>query len=280
MSDHNKQLKFLKNCFKKKFPHSWIFYGPNGIGKYKFTIEFIKDVNKIKNLGHSLYEINSPDRPALIDDIRELISSIKLTNSSITNQKTFFLIHKIDTLNLNCMNALLKTIEEPPKNSIIIILAQNLRKIPKTILSRCIKLKFNSFDCNFFMQQRELQNQNFIFCNYNPKILKILNNKDGEEIKQKTIFLIRHDYLELNNFYKLYEKISENFFNYFSVVVNIIYFEVKSKITKSFFNSDQTKKALFYLDFIKSISIDDLKIDKKKVLHLIFSKYFKLRLNN
>ena len=34
-------------------------------------------------------------------------------------------------LNLNCMNALLKTIEEPPENTIIIIFAQNLRNIPK-----------------------------------------------------------------------------------------------------------------------------------------------------
>ena len=42
MKNHEEQYKFLSACYKKKFPHSWIFHGPKGIGKYEFTIEFIK----------------------------------------------------------------------------------------------------------------------------------------------------------------------------------------------------------------------------------------------
>ena len=39
----------------KKFPHSWIFHGPKGIGKYKFTIEFIKNFNKTNNSNNNIF---------------------------------------------------------------------------------------------------------------------------------------------------------------------------------------------------------------------------------
>ena len=184
MKNHEEQYKFLSACYKKKFPHSWIFHGPKGIGKYEFTIEFIKNFNKIKNSNNNIFEINNPDNPALLEDIRELISKVHLTNSSFADLKTFFLIHNVETMNLNCINALLKTIEEPPENTIIIIFSNNLRNIPKTILSRCLKLKFKISMSNFFIKKNDSK-ENFLFCNFNPQIFKILNNEEGEEIKKK-----------------------------------------------------------------------------------------------
>ena len=280
MMDHIEQFKFLKICFEKNPQYSWIFYGPKGVGKYKFTIELIKNVTKIKNFNQNIFEINNPDKPALIEDIRELISKIKLTNSSSDDIKTFFLIHQMEILNLNCINALLKTIEEPPENTSIIIFAQNLKNIPKTILSRCIKLKFKPNDCKLFIEKKEVQKDDFFICNYNPNIFKILTNEKGKEIKKKTMIILNKKHFELNDFYLLYEKISDNFHNYLSVILSIIFFDIKSKVTSNIFDLDKTKSALFYLDFIKKISINDIKIDKRKVLHLIFSEYFKYKLND
>ena len=153
------------------------FFGPSGVGKYEFTLDFIKNVTKVKNFNQNVYEINNYEKPALIEDIRELISQIKLTNTSAESSKTFFLIHQVETLNLNCMNALLKTIEEPPENTVIIIFTQNLRNIPKTILSRCIKLKFIAKDSKFFTKKEEFDKENFLICNYNSNIFNILNKK-------------------------------------------------------------------------------------------------------
>ena len=280
MRNNFEQFQFLKNCFEQKLPHSWIFYGPKGVGKYEFTIELIKNVNKVKNPNHIIYEINNPDKPALIDDIREFISQSKLTNSSSSKLKSFFLIHQIEMLNLNCMNALLKTIEEPPENTIIIIFAQNLRNIPKTILSRCLQLRFKSMDCELFIDKKSVKKENFLICNYNPKVFNILNDKKGEEIKQKTMMILKENNLELNQLYALNQSISENFFTYFTVILSIIFYDLKSKISSQFFDSDKIKKALIYLDFVKNISINEIKIDKKKALHLIFSEYFRYNLNN
>ena len=47
MKNHQDHFLFLKDCFQNNFPHSWIFHGPHGVGKYKFTIEFIKSVVRL-----------------------------------------------------------------------------------------------------------------------------------------------------------------------------------------------------------------------------------------
>ena len=173
-------------------------------------------------------------------------------------------------LNLNCMNALLKTIEEPPENTIIIIFAQNLRNIPKTILSRCLQLRFKSMDCELFIDKKSVKKENFLICNYNPKVFNILNDKKGEEIKQKTMMILKENNLELNQLYALNQSISENFFTYFTVILSIIFYDLKSKISSQFFDSDKIKKALIYLDFVKNISINEIKIDKKSTSFNIF----------
>ena len=130
----------------------------------------------------------------------------------------------MEILNINCINALLKTIEEPPDNTVIIILTHNLRNIPKTIQSRCIKLKFNPFDCKLFFDEKESKEDNFLISNYNPQIFDILNNEEGESLKKKIIFILKKNNFELNDFYELFEKMSVNFNNYFSVIINIIFF--------------------------------------------------------
>ena len=122
MNNHQEHYQLLKNCLKIIFLiHG--FYGPSGVGKYKFTIEFIRSICHSKNLNQNVFEVNNPENPALIDDIRELISKIKLTNSSTLIEKTFFLIHQMENLSINCINV--KTIREP-ENTVIIIFTNNL----------------------------------------------------------------------------------------------------------------------------------------------------------
>ena len=79
-----------------------------------------------------------------------------------------------------------------------------------------------------------------LFCNFNPQIFKILNNEEGEEIKKNNNF-VKKKSLEVNEFYILYSKISENFHNYFLIVVYIIFYDVKSKISSKVFDLNKTK---------------------------------------
>ena len=139
---HSDQISILKRNYENNFPHAWIFNGIKGIGKYSTAINFIRSVSSIKyNLEQYLFEVNVDDNLALIEDIRKLINQSHLTNAN-KNEKFFILIDNCDSLNFNSYNALLKTIEEPPENTVIIIICHNLNKIPKTIQSRCIRLDF------------------------------------------------------------------------------------------------------------------------------------------
>jgi len=47
---HQNQLNFLTSCYQNKFPHSWIFYGSKGIGKYKTIKGFKKKYMQMKRI--------------------------------------------------------------------------------------------------------------------------------------------------------------------------------------------------------------------------------------
>ena len=81
----------------------------------------------------------------MIDDVRKLINQCNLTNSVDGINKTFLVINNLELLNKNSIIALLKTIEEPPPNTVLILITHNLKLIPQTIQSRCIKIKFNPY---------------------------------------------------------------------------------------------------------------------------------------
>ena len=139
---HNEQLKILNESYHVQFPHAWIFNGIKGIGKYSTAVSFIRSVCKIKGSNtQNFFEINSEENPVLVDDIRLLINQINLTNAN-ENQNCFIIIDNANSLNFNSYNAMLKTIEDPPSNTIIILISHDIKRIPKTISSRCIKLDF------------------------------------------------------------------------------------------------------------------------------------------
>ena len=138
---HEKQKKFLNGIDLKTIHQSWIFFGKKGIGKYSTLFSFLKNSVGIINNLNKVYEL-SCDNKTSVDDIRELVRHTFLTNTE-ANDKNFVIIDNADLLNFNSFNALLKTLEEPPEDTIIIMIVENIKKIPKTITSRCNLLKFN-----------------------------------------------------------------------------------------------------------------------------------------
>jgi DNA polymerase-3 subunit delta' len=79
-----------------------------------------------------------------IEKIRELILSTRY--APIEGRYRINIIDEAEKLNKHSANALLKTLEEPPKNSIIILITSNIRNIQPTILSRCALVKFSPLD--------------------------------------------------------------------------------------------------------------------------------------
>jgi DNA polymerase-3 subunit delta' len=77
-----------------------------------------------------------------ISSIREIKDLIYLTGSE--NRTKVFLISDADNMNPQSANALLKILEEPPKNSLLILTTSKLNSLLPTIIGRCQKIHFDS----------------------------------------------------------------------------------------------------------------------------------------
>jgi DNA polymerase III subunit delta' len=79
-------------------------------------------------------------RVITIDQVRELIQTISLKPTEA--EYKFAIIACADRMNVQAANAFLKTLEEPPPRSIIVLLTSSIENVLETILSRCLRLHF------------------------------------------------------------------------------------------------------------------------------------------
>ena len=77
-----------------------------------------------------------------IEEIRKLKE--KLTGKLLNGGYRMIIIDTINDLNKSAQNALLKILEEPPVNTLFILITHNFSSVPDTILSRCLKFNFKN----------------------------------------------------------------------------------------------------------------------------------------
>ena len=281
---HNEQLKILNESYHIQFPHAWIFNGIKGIGKYSTAVSFIRSVCKIKGSNtQNFFEINSEEKPVLVDDIRLLINQINLTNAN-ENQNCFIIIDNANSLNFNSYNAMLKTIEDPPSNTIIIFISHDIKRIPKTILSRCIKLdfkplnkknmfefcKYYDIDCKHFDLEK-----NYFLTNGSIERLFFLISEEGKIIQEYFDKLEKNKSFKMSEFELFYDHIAHNYDKLFSSIMNHIFFTQKSRFLKYYQNKTYIKKILMFFSNIRILYTQNLNIDKKKELYYLLSEYIK-----
>lgn len=147
-----------KQITSNKTAHAYLFVGPRGIGKTTAARIFAKALN-CTALGQNgdpcdkcdscvsikagsyldLIEIDAASNRG-IDDIRELREKIKLAPSM--GKHKVYIIDEVHMLTSEAFNALLKTLEEPPKQVSFILCTTELHKVPDTIKSRCQVVSF------------------------------------------------------------------------------------------------------------------------------------------
>lgn len=89
------------------------------------------------------YHISLPNANNIrINSIRDLVSKIYL--SLPAGFKKIFLVSEADKMRQEAANALLKVLEEPPKNSVIILTTSKLNSLPQTIIGRCQNIFFET----------------------------------------------------------------------------------------------------------------------------------------
>ena len=77
----------------------------------------------------------------------------------------------------------------------------------------------------------------------------------------------------------MYTRISKTYDQFFPVIINTIFYILKSKFRKNLQNFKINRKIIVYLDFLNDNFKKKFQLDKKKSLHLILSEYFYLGLN-
>ena len=139
---------------------SYLFIGPDGIGKSLFAKEFAKMIlcyseKKPCTNCKSCIEFDNNNNPDFIEILPEdgtiKIEKIRQMNNKvlekpIISKNKVYLIKDADYMTKEAQNSLLKTLEEPPKYVTIIMTCANESMILNTIKSRCMKIQFNKIE--------------------------------------------------------------------------------------------------------------------------------------
>jgi DNA polymerase-3 subunit delta' len=153
---HDNRIALLRRTLASgKIANTYLFEGPEGCGKRMTALAFIEAVfcgkaegcgrcpscRKIAGMNHPDLHIVEPDGAFIkIDQIRELQRELALRPYEAA--KKGCIIDGAERLNLSSGNALLKTLEEPSGDALIILISANPDGVLPTILSRCQRLSF------------------------------------------------------------------------------------------------------------------------------------------
>jgi len=214
IAGQNATKKSLINAVKNSnVSHCYIFEGPKGMGKYELSLVFAQslfcnnfiinedpcndcdDCKKFNTSNHpDLHIINSDEKTIKREDIDNLIESIN--KKPYEASKKVYIIKNCHDMTPQAANTFLKTLEEPPKNSVIILLTNNINFLLPTIVSRCQVIRFKDISRteiqNFLINKYNADNvMATVITNYSKGILNkavnIITEKDDILVKRKVV---------------------------------------------------------------------------------------------
>lgn len=143
-----------------KLAHAYLFCGPRAVGKTTLARVLAKAINCVnRKEGESepcdtcasclsiangnnldIIEIDAASNTG-VDNVREnIIASSRIVSGQVKYR--VFIIDEVHMLSISAWNAMLKTLEEPPKNVIFVLCTTEIHKVPATIISRCERYDF------------------------------------------------------------------------------------------------------------------------------------------
>jgi DNA polymerase-3 subunit delta' len=144
-------------------PSTYLFWGPDGVGKRRVSLEWARSLlcagdpedtlDQCSSCRHfetsgvashpdiSILKPDSEGESIRIDPAREFLSS--LSSPPLIGRRRLGLIDDAHRMTTEASNALLKTLEDPPENTILILLTHIPDALLPTIRSRCLSVRFN-----------------------------------------------------------------------------------------------------------------------------------------
>ncbi|WP_416829681.1 DNA polymerase III subunit gamma/tau [Ectobacillus polymachus] len=181
--------KTLQNALlQDKVSHAYLFSGPRGTGKTTIAKVFAKALNcehpKAEEpcnecpscLGITngsiadVLEIDAASNNG-VDEIRDIRDKVKYAPSSVRYK--VYIIDEVHMLSMGAFNALLKTLEEPPKHVIFILATTEPHKIPPTIISRCQRFEFRKISVGDIVER-----------------LHTVVNNEGTEVSEEALHIV------------------------------------------------------------------------------------------
>lgn len=171
---HHRQIDIIERAVESgKVPHAYLFTGIGGVGKRLVALKLAQamqcDVPEERPCGNctscrKVSEDNHPDITVVIPDgnfikieqVRGLQK--RLGYKPFEGKATVCIIDGADKMNISAANCLLKTLEEPPPQTHLIVLAENIRQVIPTIISRCQRLRFNPLSVSHVEEILKMQN--------------------------------------------------------------------------------------------------------------------------
>ena len=174
----------------ERVAHAYLFSGIEGCGKKKTALAMVQAVfcgkedacgtcpscRKIASGQHPDLHILEPDGAFIkIDQVRELQK--ELSYRPFEAPKKACIIDGAEKLNLASGNALLKTLEEPPGNALMILVTAERSAVLQTILSRCQTLDFQPLPAEL-VEERLLREQ------FAPEAARVASSLSGGSLKR------------------------------------------------------------------------------------------------
>lgn len=145
-----------------RIPHAFLFRGPEGVGKQLFARGLAAAINcrssrrgeacgncpsckKFRSGNHPDFLVVSPEKGTVkIEQIRQMCQA--LSYPPYESQMRVVLLEDVHGMRAEAANSLLKTLEEPPADNVLILTADSSREVLPTITSRCQMIPFFNLD--------------------------------------------------------------------------------------------------------------------------------------
>src|SRR5436309_8188744 len=138
---------YLHRAYKQnRLAHAYLITGPRGSGKEQLVADLAalvngtpaKDVFSAKAQEVFVAKPESKSRRVLTEQIRQLEHALQMRATN--GRCKIAIVRDADRLQTEAANAFLKTLEEPPKDSLLLLVSSLPEALPETILSRCIAI--------------------------------------------------------------------------------------------------------------------------------------------